>query len=245
MAWDTDKAEWYNRAVKCSGYPAGVMETLQPLLAECRTAMDVGAGCGALTIPLARVLEKVCALEPSAAMLDILRREAEGLSLNNIESVQGKWGEKETGKYDLLLCANVPGITDDPRNVAGPMAAAAEKYVVLVQGAGRDRDKFYFKELYPMLCREEFPPRPDYMDFYAGLHELGICANVRIIEYDFDQPFDDIGEAVAFWKSYLPPFPSEMDETLRKYLEGKLEWSGGELWARMPKKSAVIWWPLK
>lgn len=242
MAWDRDKAEWYNVAVKHSDYGARVMEALEPLLSECSTALDVGAGCGALALPLALKLERVCALEPSPAMLEILRREAKALSLNNLEYIQGRWGEVEVGRYDLVLCANVPGITDEPHNVAGPMSAAAGKYVVLVQGAGRERDKFYFKELCPLLLDEEYPARPDYIRVYAGLHELGICANVRIIKYRMDQPFHDMNEALAFWKSYLPPFPSEKDELLRSFLRARLELCEGKLWARMAKRSAVIWW---
>jgi hypothetical protein len=242
MAWDSDKAEWYNRALKHSRYPAEVMRALEPLLSNCRTAIDVGAGCGALTIPLAYRLDKVTALEPAPAMLNILRREARTLSLNNIEFLQCEWGEIDAGRHDLLLCANVPGVTDDPHGFAGPMASAAEKYVVLIQGAGRERDKFYFRELYPLLLNEEYPPRPDYLQVYARLHEMGICADVRIIKYNLDQPFEDLEEAVAFWKSYLPPFPPQRDNLLRSHLEDRLEEEGGILWARMPKRSAVIWW---
>ncbi len=243
MAWDRDKAEWYNLAVKHSDYPARVMEALEPFLPGCRTALDVGAGCGALTIPLARRLKSVCALEPSSAMLEALRRESEALSLSNIKYVQARWGEVQLGRYDLVLCANVPGITDDPLNVTGPMSSAAYKFVALIQGAGRERDKFYFKELYPLLRGEEYPSRLDYIQIYTGLHELGVCANVQIIDYNLDQPFEDMDEAVAFWKSYLPPFPSEKEEALRVFLQGRLEESEDKLWARMPKKSAVIWWP--
>lgn len=242
MVWDRDKAEWYNRALKSSDYPAKVMKVLEPLLSNCRTALDVGAGCGALAIPLASRLERVDALEPSSAMLDVLRREVQTLAINNIRCLQGKWGQVEVGGHDVVLCANVPGITDDPNSFVRPMTAVAEKYVVLLQGAGRERDKFYFKELYPLLCDEDFPARPDYIQLYVGLHELGICANVQIIEYNLDQPFNDLDEAVAFWKSYLPPFPPQRDQTLRRYLEGKLERAEGNFWARMPKKSAIIWW---
>ena len=38
------------------------------LLVECRTALDVGAGFGALALPLARRLLRVTAIEPAAAI---------------------------------------------------------------------------------------------------------------------------------------------------------------------------------
>lgn len=245
MAFNRDQAEWYNRALNCSDYPAKVMEALDPLLPECRTALDVGAGCGALAIPLAKKLERVSALDPSKPMMDILRRKAEALSMENIEFFEGRWGEVEVEGHDLLLCANVPGVAYDPRRLAGPITAKADKFVALVQGAGNNRDKFYFKEIFPLLYDEQYTMRPDYIKVYKGLHELGICANVRIIEYNLDQPFEDMDEAVAFMRSYLPPFPSEKEKTLRSFLDDKLESADGKLWARMPKKSAVIWWAAK
>jgi len=69
---------------------------------------------------------------------------------------------------------------------------------------------------------------------------MGIYANVEVVDYDFDQPFRDIAEAVAFWKNHMGLTGGEHDETLREFLSGRLERSGDLLWARVPKRSAVL-----
>jgi hypothetical protein len=58
---------WYARALGRSDYAAGVLEVLGGRLAGCRDALDVGAGCGALAVPLAQRLDAVTALEPAPA----------------------------------------------------------------------------------------------------------------------------------------------------------------------------------
>jgi tRNA1(Val) A37 N6-methylase TrmN6 len=42
-----------------------VLAAAAPVLSECRSALDVGAGFGALALPLARRIAHVTALEPA------------------------------------------------------------------------------------------------------------------------------------------------------------------------------------
>ena len=120
--------------------------------------------------------------------------------------------------------------------------ALAKKAVFLIEGADPNADKFYYKELYPLLFNKPFLPRTDYLKTYTDLHSLGIFANVEVIEYDFDQPFDNMEEAVDFWKEYMGIVTGEHDEKLKIFLGGKLKRYKGGLIARFHKKSAVIWW---
>ncbi|MDO8478751.1 MAG: hypothetical protein Q7W02_21640, partial [Candidatus Rokubacteria bacterium] len=71
--WTERTVAWYERANERSDYAARVLGALGPALVGCRDALDVGAGFGALALPLAQRLEAVTALEPSAAMAGALR----------------------------------------------------------------------------------------------------------------------------------------------------------------------------
>ena len=71
---------------------------------------------------------------------------------------------------------------------------------------------------------------------------MGVFANVAIVDYDFDQPFRDLDGAVSFWKEHMRLSGDERDEFLREFLSKRLERSGDLLWARTPKRSAVLWW---
>ena len=120
--------------------------------------------------------------------------------------------------------------------------ALAKKAVFLIEGADPNADKFYYKELYPLLFNKPFAGRTDYFKTYTNLHNLGIFANVEIINYNFDQPFDNMKEALDFWKEYMGIVTAEHDEKLRNFLGKKLEKFKGGLIARFHKRSAVIWW---
>ncbi|MBI3988590.1 MAG: methyltransferase domain-containing protein [candidate division NC10 bacterium] len=243
--WSERKARWYSEAQRLSDYPEKAMGALAPLLNGCRSVLDVGAGSGALSIPLAKVVEQVTALDPSPAMLKELKRLMEEEGLSNITCLEGRWGEVAVEPHDLLLVANVPGILSDVPGFVGQALRVANQAIAIIQHVGTGRDKFYFDELSPLLFGRPYPPREDYLITYIRLHRLGIHADVRILDYHFDQPFADLDEAVEFWKEHLHLEGNEHDETLREFLRMKLLPFGTGLLAPIPKRSAVISWPVR
>ncbi len=69
------------------------------------TVLDIGAGSGRWTIPLAATAKSVTAVEPSAEMLEVLR---DNLKSNptNIEIIQSSWEEAAVEIYDIAVCAH-------------------------------------------------------------------------------------------------------------------------------------------
>jgi SAM-dependent methyltransferase len=245
--WGEQKAAWYSEGLRHSGYADTVTDVIRPHIKDCSSLLDVGAGCGALCIPLAHDFERVVALDSSSAMLNELRGEADRVGASNIETEQAAWDEAENriGSFDVVLVANVPGVLDDPTTSIPILERHARRSVFLVLGTPKNSDKFYFRELWPMIFGKEPPAKRDYFDAYGALYRMGIYASVEIVDYDFDQPFRDLDEAVAFWKDHMRIDSAEHDDALREFLTGRLERLGelGELlWARVPKQSAVIRW---
>lgn len=245
--WSEKKARWYNEALKYSDYPEKVMGVILPLIKGCRSALDIGAGCGALTIPLAKRLKKVTALEPSSAMIGILKEEAEKQGLRNIECIEAEWpnlpkGKRSLKQYDIVLSANVPGALMDSEEFIRGVEKLAKRYVFFIQGVDQHKDKFFYRELYPIIFKREYPPRDDYLGTYRLLHSLRIYANVAIVEYNFDQRFRDLDGVVDFWKEHMSLKTSEFDETLREFLKGKLERFRKGYVVKIRKKTAIMWW---
>ena len=240
--WDTTKVRWYKEGLKYNSLPEKALEIILPETEDCKTFLDVGSGCGTLSIPLAESGKKVTAMDSSKAMLKDLEDEIKKRSINNIFPLQAAWGEIDIKTHDVVLCANVPNLLKDSTGFLEKSNNLAKKAVFLIVGADQNADKFYYKELYPLLFNKEFLPRTGYIATYNSLHSLGIFANVKIIEYNFDQPFKDMDEAINFWKEYIPLATDEHDEKLRSFLEKKLEKTKKGLIARFHKKSAVIWW---
>ena len=240
--WNTLKAKWYQKGLKYSNLPKIALNIILPKTRDCKTFLDVGSGCGTFAIPLAKAGKTVTALDPSKAMIALLDEEIKKKKLRNVKTINAAWGEVEIKPYDAILCANVPGLLKDSMDFLKQANALAKKAVFLIEGADPNADKFYYKELYPLLFNKPFLPRTDYLKTYTDLHSLGIFANVEVIEYDFDQPFDNMEEAVDFWKEYMGIVTGEHDEKLKIFLEGKLKRYKDGLIARFHKKSAVIWW---
>lgn len=53
--------------------------------------LDIGAGAGRYALPLARTVQKVIALEPSASMLESLRDATRQHGIDNVAVVEGRW----------------------------------------------------------------------------------------------------------------------------------------------------------
>ncbi len=240
--WTPRRARWFNQAVQISNFAAHALKALEPILLGCRSVLDVGAGVGALTVPLAKSVEEVTALEPAPAMLDALRANLAHNRLTNVTCIPAAWGEAALPPHDLILVANVSYIFDDLLGFLTSAEPLARQAIALVQNVGPGVEKFYLGELYPLLLRRPYPGRDDYLRTVTRLHGLGIYANVQIIGYHFDQPFEDLREAVEFWKEQMRLMEPEQERQLLAFLQTKLQRVGSRLVAPMRRQSAVIWW---
>jgi len=245
MVWNKLKARWYKRGLATSGAPESILSVVLPRSAKLESFLDIGGGCGTLAIPLARAGKVVTVVEPAAQMAEILKEDSAGEGLN-IKCIGSSWEEAaeraDLEDHDAIICANVPALLKDNEGFLRAVNTKAKKTIFLITSADPQADKFFYKELYPLIYKREFIKRSDYLQTYQMLHSIGIFANVEIIEYNFDQPFDDIEEAIEFWKEYMGIVTEEHDEKLREFLKGKLKESKDGLLAEFHKKSAVISW---
>lgn len=241
--WTPDRVRLFDLAVKRSDFPQRVIEALEPVLAGCRSVLDVGAGVGALTIPLARRVERVTALEPSGPMREALRGNLAAGGHTNVACIAGGWGEAQVPPHDLVLVANVAPIFEKLDQFIAEAAPLASRAIALMQNVGPGTEKFYLGELYPLLLGRPYPARRDYLATVTLLHARGIFANVRILEYDFDQPFASVQEAMAFWIARLGLAEPAAIARLERFLAARLRPDGHGVLAPMRRRSAVLWWP--
>ena len=240
--WTPRRARWFNQAVQISDFPAQTLKALEPVLVGCRSVLDVGAGVGALSVPLARTVEAVTAMEPSPAMLEELRANLARHHLRNVTCIPAAWGKTEVPPHDLILVANVSPVFTDLLGFLTTAEPLARRAIALVQNVGPGTEKFYFGELYPLLLGRPYPGRDDYLKTVTLLHSLGIYANIQIIAYHFDQPFADLAEAVDFWKEQMRLTEPEQERRLVGFLQSKLQRVGSRLVAPMRRESAVLTW---
>lgn len=240
--WTERKVAWYQRALQRSDYAQKVLDVLAPLLVECETALDVGAGCGALALPLAERLKKVTALEPAPAMAKALRETARTRGIENIAVIEAAWGDVPVEPHDLVLCAHVGELLRPDAPFLRELSSAARRGVALVRDAGQERDKFFFRKLYPILLGRPYTPGCDYEQTVEGLAGLGPSPTITVVSYRSDQPFHDIEEACDFWQEYLGVGGEPVRKFLREFLRERLVPDGPGWIAPYPKQAAVVWW---
>ena len=212
------------------------------LLMECRTALDVGAGFGALALPLARRLLRVTAIEPAAAMAAALRRAAAREGLGNLTVHEAAWGDVDVGPHDLVVCAHVSSLLAPGSPFLAAVGRLAERGVVLVRDLPGGQDKFFFGELYPLLLGRPYAHGCDGRETLEALERLGVAPTVTPIEYDSDQPFDSLEEACDFWMEYMRLVGAGARDSLRAFLAERLARDGEGWIARFRKRAVVVHW---
>jgi hypothetical protein len=219
-----------------------VLGAVAGVLDGCASALDVGAGFGALTVPLAGRLRRVTALEPSPAMVAALRRRLVHEGLGNVTVLPVAWGETRVARHDLVVCAHVGPLLSAESGFLREVGMTAARAVVLVHDAEGGDDKFFFRELYPALLGRPYERVRDHGALVAALHALGIEPTVAVVDYRSDQPFDSLEEACEFWTTYMRLESPEAGDRLRRFLAERLVRDGDGWLAPFGKRVRVISW---
>jgi len=146
------------------------LEVLQPYLRPNKTLIDVGAGTGRHTTPLAEKLEWVTAVEPSEGMRSHIPQR------DNITIVASTWEDAEVAPADFVICSHVM------YGVAEPVP-----FVEKMEGSARERVFVMMRETelpHPaaeLLCRlvgEAGPRLPRFSELFMLLVQMGIAPDV-------------------------------------------------------------------
>jgi SAM-dependent methyltransferase len=240
--WTERTVAWYERANERSDYAERVIAAAAELLDECRTVLDVGAGFGALALPLAARMDRVTALEPSPAMAAALRGAVGRRSLANVTVLEAPWGAQPVGPHDLVLCAHVGPLLRPGSAFLADVGGVARRGVLLVRDAAGGDDKFFFSELYPALLGRPYERCCRDTETLGALVDLGITPTVVTIEYRSDQPFESLEEACDFWLAYLGLEGNSTRAFLRGFLAERLRRDGRRWIAPYRKRATVMFW---
>ncbi len=234
--WTKKKAQWYMKAIESCNYQQKIISIIGPLLKPEDTLLDIGAGVGAFSVPLAKRVKWVTALEPSLAMAEELENYAKKEGVPNITIIQELWGEVSVEPHDIMLIANTPVVKN--REALKSVIKKATRLVILVMSMP-DENKFFFKELYPIIFKREYTPKIDLKEVFSILDDSKIRYNVKEVKYNFDQPFGNLEEAVEFWKEYM--VLENYEDFLKKFLEKRLEKDGDGFRYPLKNSALVIW----
>lgn len=241
-------AFWDKRAKRFAAAMAGTAER-DPLFARLRratgarsTVLDVGAGPGRFALALAPRVERVVAVDSSAVMVDIVAKRARQLRLTNVEGVVGAWPDVDVAPASVSLCAYVlPLIADAKRFLHRLDSCTTERAFVYINAASLD---FLTDPLWRHFHGKPRRLGPTYLDLVAVLAELGISAEVEVVELPTRARHKDLNAAVKAYRDQLllPDEPAVRRE-LRGLLASWLVEDKGRL--RPPVRStpaAIVSW---
>ncbi len=213
-----------------------VLNDLEPS----ETVLDIGAGTGRWTVPLAKNAKKVTAVEPSAAMLEILKQNAAEAGLNNVEIIQSTWEDARVTPREIAVCAHAMYNAPD-------LVAFARKMEVSVK-----RKCYLAMRLIPVdgvmaeLSQKIYGNSNDSPNFIVGynaLYAAGIYTNVILEEGTFHWTSPDIESAVEMARRHLYLGDStEYDELIRETLKSSLVLEDGTYLWPDGIRSALVWW---
>ena len=173
----TDLAFWeriadqYDVGALAIRAPAIVERVLQ-LVPAGASVLEVGAGTGAFTLPLAEHAAHVTALDYSAAMLRVLSGKLDAAAPGNVQVVLGRWEEARVEPHDVVFAANALYRVANPRLALSKIIATARRRGIIVWSVGRQ----------PGPRPVGYQPGPDYVHLVDALFALDVCAHVEVIE---------------------------------------------------------------
>ena len=248
--WD-ERAQEFNKRVMKNRERTKSQVAMLGLTSE-ETVLDVGAGTGRLAIPMARMAKSVTALDQSTGMLSCLQENMAAEGIKNICPIQKNWQDvagDELEKHDVVISSNSLGVYD-LKAALTKMDSLAKRAVYIFTFADGKRDDG-FKQ-FMRQCKEgqvgghgrhgrsEIGPA-GYLIIYNLLADMGILADIKIMQWNSKEQYKSLDEAVAEWKG-MHELPEEKEPQLREFLSQRLVKEGDGLVLNRHHKQVLISW---
>lgn len=242
--WDKKAASFASRN-RTSPYIDLLLSHL-PLTQE-MTVLDVGCGPGTLSLPVARSVHAVTAMDFSQSMLEIVDTEAQSMNISNITTINCAWEDDWTSKginhHDLAIASRSLSV-DDLSLAITKLDAFATKYVFI---ADRISPTPFDPEVFLAVGRP-FNSGPDYIYTLNILYSMGIYPHITILELDQDFHYQDLEDAYLTYSWMIKDLTGEEEEKLKLFLKQKAcPAADGRIaiHRQTPPRWALIWWAKK
>jgi 2-polyprenyl-3-methyl-5-hydroxy-6-metoxy-1,4-benzoquinol methylase len=227
-------------ARKRSERPDPLLEFVKDNLAPGDTVIDIGAGSGRWTIPLAAKAGGVSAIEPSPEMSILLRQNIDASGRDNIETIAAKWEEASVQTHDIVVCAHAMYSSPDLADFVRKMERLARKRCYLAMRL------LQADSILGELSLAIYGRRHDSANAivaYNALFSMGIYANVIIEEGIYRWENASLEEAFLRAKRHLR-LETEMrfDSLIRDTLQRRLVYQTNTYIWPDGMRSALLWW---
>ena len=208
--------------------------------------LDVGAGPGAITIPIARVVSHITAVEPSEGMFAVLEENLRDEQIGNADCVQKRWEDVDvaadlSGPYDVVFASFSLDVPDMKAAIV-KMIEASSKYVYIYWFAGVASWETMATDLWPKLHGTEYVASPNSDIIFNILYGMGIFPHIEHFVYDHIYRFATEDEAVEYFKPRHFITTAEQEQLLREYIMQSLQHDGDTVTVPGHSHRMKIWW---
>ena len=236
------RAQSYRAATHAATAQDPLIERVRRVAGATSTLLDVGAGTGRHTLALAPHVGHVTAVEPSDAMLGLLRGDVAEQRMSNVTSVQSEWMNADVGPADVVICSHVLYPIADVVPFVDKLEASANERIFVYLRADPIATDFGF---WADFHGEPLQDQPTHRDLFNVLLQVGILADVEIVPTPFHWSFESLDNAVDQLAGAL--CLSDGDEASRKRLRDLMrerweEADGRVMPPERASRSAIFSW---
>jgi len=213
------------------------------------TVLDIGAGAGSMTIPLARRCKSVTVVEPSKVMVRILSDNIKKAGLDNVNIINSRWEDAPSniGEHDVIIAA-YSLMMDDIESAVLRMNSLARKKVYLYWFAGVPFWERPCIDLWPVIRGHHYSPCPKADLVFAVLYKHDIypdVVNLNVSSPGFkraltlEQTMEDVRESLHLKRN------DDRDELLTSYVKENYEQDDEGRWYRKDDSARlrISWTP--
>ena len=225
---------------KRPNYPDPLLDFLLSRLTPDMTVLDIGAGVGRWTVPIARKVLHVTAIEPAPGMREVLRERLETLHITNVAIVAASWKDIHPATHDIAVASHSTYTSPDLLEYVRKMESCARKSCYLAlrvpahDGAIGELSR---------RVRGQWHDSPNFIVGYNLLLAVGVYGNV-VMEQSAVRHWTDatLEDAVLRVKRHLRLEDNAHDAMLRDYLLQRLKLVKGAYQWPDGMRSALIYW---
>jgi SAM-dependent methyltransferase len=206
------------------------------------TVLDIGAGTGAWSALFSPRAKHVTAVEPSSAMIGVMRESLAAEQISNVSIVQGSWPDVPVEPHDFSLCSHAMYAYPDLAAFVLRMAACTRRMCFLLLRAP-SLDGVRSEAARHIWGQPQ--DSPNFTIAYNVLLQAGIFANVLMENTGLWKPRTSasLEEALSSMRRFLGLDESgEHDEYLMELLRRRLTWTGTHYCWPPEVRSALIYW---
>jgi hypothetical protein len=187
--------------------------------------LDIGAGGGRYTLPLACQLREVIAVEPSAKMRSVMKEGIQDQNIHNISIIDARWPCSPLPRSDVAFISHVGYDIADIGPFVQAMEQSAKRLCIAVMREGSPATAA--EPFWPLIHHEKRATLPSLKEFLQLLLSLGRLFETKL----FPQPRPEYADReilIAFLRQQLFIQPNgEKDQKLMGLIDQLTESKNG------------------